>query len=98
MAQLKVFGKPDARTLEQLERCAEVADFAVLCADSHVGYSQPIGGAVAYRDHVSPSGAGFDLGCGNKAARTAIKAEDVDIPRVMNEIARQISFGVGRSS
>src|SRR5205085_12388729 len=50
----------DARSLEQLERCAEFADHAVLCADHHPGYSQPIGGVVAYREHVSLSGVGWE--------------------------------------
>ncbi len=98
MAQIKVFGKPEPRALEQLERCLAVADFGVLCADSHVGYSMPIGGAAAYPQHISPSGVGFDIGCGNKAARTPLKAEEIDVPHVMDEIARQISFGIGRSS
>jgi tRNA-splicing ligase RtcB len=98
MAQLKVFGKPDARTMEQLERCVVEADFGVLCADSHVGYSMPIGGAAAYEHHISPSGVGFDIACGNKAARTPLKAGDFDLPRMMDEITRQISFGIGRSS
>jgi tRNA-splicing ligase RtcB (3'-phosphate/5'-hydroxy nucleic acid ligase) len=95
---LKIFGKPDQRTLQQLERAAQTADYAVLCADSHVGYSVPIGAAVAYIDAISPSAVGFDVGCGNKAARTPLKAEDVDVPRMMDEITRQISFGIGRSS
>ena len=98
MAQLKLFGQPEPRALEQLERCVVEAEFGVLCADNHVGYSMPIGGAAAYARHVSPSGVGFDIGCGNKAARTPLRADDVDIPRVMDEIARQISFGVGRKS
>jgi tRNA-splicing ligase RtcB (3'-phosphate/5'-hydroxy nucleic acid ligase) len=98
MAQIKVFGKPDARTMEQLERCVVEADFGVLCADSHVGYSMPIGGAAAYEHHISPSGIGFDIACGNKAARTPLNASDVDLPRMMDEITRQISFGIGRSS
>ena len=46
------------------------AAFGVLCADHHPGYSQPIGGGIAYEGHVSPSGVGYDIGCGNKAART----------------------------
>jgi tRNA-splicing ligase RtcB len=95
---LKIFGKPDQRTLEQFERAAQTAEYAVLCADSHLGYSVPIGAAVAYTDAISPSAVGFDVGCGNKAARTPLKAEDVDVPRMMEEITRQISFGVGRSS
>ena len=98
MAQVKIFGKPEPRVLEQLERCLVEADYGVLCADNHLGYSMPIGGAAAYEDHISPSGVGFDQGCGNKAARTPLKAADVDVPHVMDEIARQISFGVGRSS
>jgi tRNA-splicing ligase RtcB len=98
MAQLKIFGSPDARTLEQLERCVVEADFGVLCADGHVGYSMPIGGGAAYEHHISPSGVGFDIGCGNKAARTPLEAAEVDVPAMMDEITRQISFGVGRSS
>jgi tRNA-splicing ligase RtcB len=98
MAQIKVFGRPDERTWQQLERCVVEADFGVLCADSHVGYSMPIGGGAAYPQHISPSGVGWDIGCGNKAARTNLTAADVDVPRMMDEIARQISFGIGRSS
>jgi tRNA-splicing ligase RtcB len=98
MAQVKIFGRPDERTLEQLERCVVEAEFGVLCADSHVGYSMPIGGAAAYEHYISPSGVGFDIGCGNKAARTPLKADEVDVPRMMDEIARQISFGIGQSS
>jgi tRNA-splicing ligase RtcB (3'-phosphate/5'-hydroxy nucleic acid ligase) len=98
MAELRVFGDPDPRALEQLERCARQADFGVLCADNHVGYSQPIGGAVAYEHFISPSGVGYDIACGNKAVRTPLRAEDVDVPQVMDAIARTISFGIGRTS
>jgi tRNA-splicing ligase RtcB (3'-phosphate/5'-hydroxy nucleic acid ligase) len=99
MAQIKVFGRAEPRALEQLERCVEgVAAYGVLCADNHVGYSMPIGGAAAYEHFISPSGVGFDIGCGNKAARTPLRAEDVDVPRVMDEIVQRVSFGVGRSS
>ena len=67
--KIKTFGPVDARSLEQLERCmaAGDADYGVLCADHHPGYSQPIGGAIAYEGYVSPSGVGYDIGCGNKA-------------------------------
>ena len=70
----------------------------VLCADGHVGYSQPVGGAVAYRDHISVSGVGYDIGCGNKAVRTDLRHDDVaaDLPRIMDAIVERISFGVGR--
>src|SRR3954454_209444 len=94
---IKTFGTVDARSLEQLERCMAVgdADYGVLCADHHPGYSQPIGGAIAYEGHVSPSGVGYDIGCGNKAVRTDLTRADVDVEPVMREITRRISFGMG---
>jgi tRNA-splicing ligase RtcB len=62
---IKTFGPVDERSRAQLERCmtAGDADYGVLCADHHPGYSQPIGGAIAYEGYVSPSGVGYDIGC-----------------------------------
>src|SRR6478736_4679777 len=74
------------------------AAFGVLCADHHPGYSQPIGGGIEYEGYVSPSGVGYDIGCGNKAVRTELTGRDLDalggVERVMGEITRRISFGV----
>src|SRR5262249_10226578 len=101
MSSIKTFGDVDARSLEQLERCmaAGDADYGVLCADHHPGYSQPIGGAIAYEGYVSPSGVGYDIGCGNKAAKTELTRADLEalggIERVMGEITTRISFGMG---
>src|SRR5207244_9060940 len=97
MSTIKTFGTVDERSLEQLKRCMEAgeAEFGVLCADHHPGYSQPIGGGIAYEGYVSPSGVGYDIGCGNKAARTDLPAAEVDVPAVMREITRRISFGMG---
>jgi tRNA-splicing ligase RtcB len=55
---MKIFGQHDEATIQQLKRCAaaERDAPAVLCADGHLGYSMPIGGVVAYRDHVSRQG------------------------------------------
>ena len=98
---IKTFGPVDTRSLAQLERCMEAGDaeFGVLCADHHPGYSQPIGGGIAYEGYVSPSGVGFDIGCGNKAARTELTRVDLDalggVERLMGEITRRISFGMG---
>ena len=99
--KIKTFGPVDGRSLAQLERCMEAgeAEFGVLCADHHPGYAQPIGGGIAYEGYISPSGVGFDIGCGNKAARTELTRADLDalggVERVMDEITRRISFGVG---
>ena len=101
MSTIRTFGAVDPRSLEQLERCMEAgdADFGVLCADHHLGYSQPIGGGIAYEGYVSPSGVGFDIGCGNKATLTDLTRADLDalggVDRVMGEVTRRISFGVG---
>src|ERR1700678_926169 len=97
--KIKTFGEVDARSLAQLERCMREgdADFGVLCADHHPGYSQPIGGAVAYEGYVSPSGVGYDIGCGNKAVLTDVTREDLaqvgGVERVMVQISKRISFG-----
>jgi tRNA-splicing ligase RtcB (3'-phosphate/5'-hydroxy nucleic acid ligase) len=104
MSTIKTFGDIDRRSLEQLERCmaAGDADYGVLCADHHPGYSQPIGGGIAYEGHVSPSGVGYDIGCGNKAARTELTRDDLDalggVEAVMRQITRRISFGMGMAA
>ena len=101
MSTIKTFGPVDARSLAQLERCmaAGEADFGVLCADHHPGYSQPIGGGIAYAGYVSPSGVGYDIGCGNKAVRTDLVRADLDVlggvEQLMREITTRISFGMG---
>lgn len=100
-ADIKIFEvncQYDKRALQQLERCCKDAVKGVLCADHHVGYSQPIGGAVAYIDKISPSGVGYDIGCGNKAVRTNVKAKDVPIDKIMDLIYSEISFGMGRNN
>lgn len=99
---IAVRGEVDARAVEQLARCAAEGDAlrGVLCADGHVGYSQPIGGALAYADHISPSGVGYDIGCGNKAVRTSIRTDDIreDTASIMDEIVDRVSFGMGRKN
>jgi tRNA-splicing ligase RtcB len=99
--KIKTFGDVDERSLKQLKNCMEAGDaeYGVLCADHHPGYSQPIGGAVAYEGYVSPSGVGFDIACGCKAAETELTRADLDtlggVERIMREITRRISFGMG---
>ncbi|RIX60180.1 RtcB family protein [Paenibacillus nanensis] len=97
---VRVWGKPEEGALSQAKTCAMHGNVvqALLMADHHKGYSQPIGGVVAYEGQISPSGVGYDIACGNKAVRTNLMAADIR-PRlagIMNELARKISFGVGR--
>jgi tRNA-splicing ligase RtcB len=72
----------------------------VLCADGHKGYAQPIGGVVAYKDKISLSGVGFDIACGNLAILTDARREQIasKIDKIMDDIVRDISFGIGRKS
>ena len=98
---IKTFVPVDERSLKQLERCMDAGDaeYGVLCADHHPGYSQPIGGAIAYEGYVSPSGVGYDIGCGNKAVCTELSRADLaelgGVPSIMREITARISFGMG---
>lgn len=95
---IKIFGEPEAQTLEQMENVIKAGgvEHAVLCADSHLGYSVPVGGVVAYDRTICVNGVGFDIACGNKAVR--IEGEKFDIKKAMDEIQRTISFGVGRKN
>jgi tRNA-splicing ligase RtcB len=102
MSGVIIHGEHDARTIAQMDRCMGVgsAVAGVLCADGHLGYAQPVGGVVAYEEHVSVSGVGFDIGCGNMAVkldatRTALGAEPATL---VADIARAVSFGVGRKN
>ncbi|MFL6595302.1 MAG: RtcB family protein [Chthoniobacterales bacterium] len=97
----KIFGEHDAATIKQIETClAAGGERAVLCADGHKGYAQPIGGVVAYRDKISLSGVGFDIACGNLAILTdATRGQVVPaMQTIMDDVVRDISFGVGRTS
>lgn len=96
--EITIFGKEiiDEKCIQQLQNCYGEEDLAVLTADAHYGYHHPIGGAVAYKNFISVSGVGYDIGCGNKAVKTNIKAVDVDVPKIMDEIQKRISFGMGR--
>jgi tRNA-splicing ligase RtcB len=95
-----VFGTPLPNAVAQAVRCRETAAHVALLADHHLGYSVPIGGVVAYDNAVSPSGVGYDIGCGNKAVRLDIPAAEVTarIEPIMDDIWRSISFGVGRKN
>jgi tRNA-splicing ligase RtcB (3'-phosphate/5'-hydroxy nucleic acid ligase) len=101
MATVVSFGPVEEKVRDQLDRCAKQAVVAVLCADNHYGYSQPVGAAVAYRDYISPSGVGYDIACGNKAVKTNLMCGDWEPPhvaKIMDEIVATISFGVGRNN
>lgn len=98
---IPVWGSPvDEGALRQIKNCAKTADRVALMADHHLGYAVPIGGVVACADSISPSGVGFDIACGNKAILTDADASEVraNIARIMDDVWRFVSFGVGRKN
>jgi len=96
----KIFGEHDERTKEQMARCMGVGSVVggVLCADGHLGYAQPVGGVIAYEEHISVSGVGFDIACGNMAVRLDVKREAIndEIGTILADIGKSVSFGIGR--
>jgi tRNA-splicing ligase RtcB (3'-phosphate/5'-hydroxy nucleic acid ligase) len=101
-APLKIFGEHDAATVAQMRNCMAVGNVVsgVICADGHLGYAQPVGGVIAYEKQISISGVGFDIGCGNMAARLDTRFDDISaiVPTIARDIAKIISFGVGRTN
>jgi tRNA-splicing ligase RtcB len=97
-----VYGEHDARTLGQLDRCMAFGSAVkgVLCADGHLGYGHPIGGVIAYEDHISISGVGFDIACGNMAVRLDVPYADLRdrAATILADIGKVISFGVGQKN
>jgi tRNA-splicing ligase RtcB len=100
MPEARIFGQHDARTLAQMQRCMQVGSVSagVLCADGHLGYAHPIGGVIAYEQHISISGVGFDIACGNLAARLDVRRVEIQdrIGPIVKDIAANVSFGLGR--
>lgn len=96
----KTFGASgiDANTIAQMDKCAAIADKSALMADAHLGYGVPIGGVVAFKNAISPTAVGYDIACGNKAVR--LDADPTwaraNIGSIMDRVASEISFGMGR--
>ncbi len=99
---LEIFGEHDAATIAQMRNCMAVGNVVagVICADGHLGYAQPVGGVIAYEKQISISGVGFDIGCGNMAVRldTPYEAIADKVGVLIKDVARVISFGIGRSN
>src|SRR5919107_3923854 len=97
---LQIFGQHDPATIAPMQNCMRVGSVSagVLCADGHLGYAQPVGGVVAYESDISISGVGFDIACGNMAVRidTPYAAVKDNAGQILNDVARTISFGIGR--
>jgi tRNA-splicing ligase RtcB len=94
---IPVWGNTEQGALSQIKTCARTADKVALMADHHKGYAVPIGGVVAYKDAISPSGVGYDIACGNKAVLVNLPGKELraNIQRIMDDVWNTVSFGVG---
>ena len=93
---IPVWGVPvDDGALKQIKTCYYIFCQAAMMADHHKGYGVPIGGVIAHETLVSPSGVGYDIGCGNKAVLTDADLAEVraNIARIMDDVWNTISFG-----
>src|SRR5947199_10218983 len=101
MTEAKILVEQDERTREQMARCMQYGSVrgGVLCADGHLGYAQPVGGVIAYDEHISVSGVGFDIACGNMAVKLDLpkKAIADRVEPILTNIASNASFGLGRA-
>jgi tRNA-splicing ligase RtcB len=99
---LTIYGDHHEATIAQMKNCMGVGNVVagVICADGHIGYAQPVGGVIAYEKQISISGVGFDIGCGNMAVRLDVPYAAVadKAAQLIQDVARTISFGVGRSN
>jgi tRNA-splicing ligase RtcB len=95
-----IFGPPDHGAVEQIINARDSGARVALMADHHLGYGVPIGGVAAWPEHVSPMGVGYDIACGNKAVLLDVSGRKAKagIHRIMDDIVKKISFGVGRSN
>ena len=102
---IPVWGTPTTIQPNAVQQMVNVVKFdevhrAALMADHHLGYGVPIGGVIGYKEHVSPSGVGFDIACGNMAARLDAGACAIErsISEIMDKVFSEIQFGVGKSN
>ncbi len=102
MDKVAIFGTHEDNTIEQIRNVAShwAVREAVLMPDGHLGYAIPIGGVVAYEDAISPSGVGFDIGCGVMAVNTGIPWARIapDAEKIATQIERKVAFGIGRKN
>jgi tRNA-splicing ligase RtcB len=93
-----VYGEHDDQTIAQFLDVLNRAEYGALMADGHLGYVMPIGGVASYRNHISPVGVGFDIGCGNLAVRLDMQETDLDLVHLLDRIEEDISFGIGQTN
>lgn len=97
---IPVWGTPLDNAVQQMKNALKTAERGALMADHHLGYAVPVGGVIVYDGQVSPSGVGYDIACGNKAVLTDAKIQHIrgDISVIMDDVWKNVSFGIGRKN
>lgn len=98
---IPVWGEALPEAVSQMKEAMKYeAVYGALMADHHIGYSLPVGGVIAYEKRICVNGVGFDIACGNQAVCLDVDSDEVklNLSNTMNEIQKQISFGVGRKN
>ena len=97
-----VWGDVQDNALAQIINCMKhpLVHGSALMADHHLGYAVPVGGVIAYKGAISPSGVGYDIACGNKAVLTDLTFKNVKdrMDAIMDKIFSKLSFGVGQKN
>ena len=88
----------DEDTMRQTRNLANLPfafDHVALMPDAHVGFGMPIGGVLAALGEVIPHAVGLDIGCGVRAWRTNIPAEELRPVRdaILSDVQRSVPQG-----
>ena len=88
----------DDATLAQTRNLANLPfafDHVALMPDAHIGFGMPIGGVLAAQGQVIPHAVGLDIGCGMRAWRTNVPAEELKPlrDRILSDIQRSVPQG-----
>ena len=98
----------DLRQDQSLQQVVNVAhlpgivDASFAMPDIHWGYGFPIGGVAAMDIDdgvISPGGVGYDINCGVRLLRSALRRDDLDrsaLREIVTEMYRNIPTGVGK--
>lgn len=86
--------------LEQAQHVAQlpfVHQHVALMPDVHVGYGVPIGCVFGARNVIIPHAVGYDIGCGMRAAKTCLTAEQVEseLDELEGLVKERVPMGVG---
>ena len=84
--------------LEQFVTCMEEPSIiqGALMADTHAGYTAPIGSVLKADGRIYPSFCGYDIGCGMSSTRYNISKEQLDLDLLKARILELVPIGKAR--